>query len=696
MSKKLTFLFLFVSSLLYSQTETFVLTNNYLSDNKSVSDQFSYYSTNVDSLTIFDVLLKSDILGKKKKISNEIENLDFTTANYWINFSILNNTDKNIELVFQTARPITNEVTLYNISDINHIKEQFSGDALPFWKKSIQHKNSVFNINIKRNEKQTYWLKLKSDGEIISLPMIFISKAKFDAQTNRNQFKSGIFYGIFIFVVLIYFVFYILLNDVSFLLYVAYVFFSGLMHFSLDGYAHQYLFKSGGYLTQHIVLFSAGLTAGLVILYAKNYLKLKSSFKRVNAYLTTLLILIFSATLLSLFPNKLYEISYPIINGLSLIGTVSILFAAIYVRKKTGNVSWLFVSGMCILIISAVIFILGNFSIINVPSVTQISLKVGTLLEIILLAILMAGKYKSLQEEKEKAQKQLLIELERINEKLELQVKARTQEIEAKNEELFEINENILDSIKYAKRIQNAILPSEEKIKQLLPHSFIYFKPRDIVSGDFYWIEQFELNSDEMVVYATADCTGHGVPGAFVSIVGNCFLSLANQLEEIEKPGEILDFLNTKIKETFNAKYSKERINDGMDIALCIINKTKNELHFSGAKNAVIIVRGNKIKVIKGDRSAIGYSYEKEPSKFISTTYALEKGDMIYTFSDGYADQFGGKNGKKFKYSNLRKLFLEISKMPVQKQEEKIEETFLNWKGDLEQLDDILIIGVRY
>jgi serine phosphatase RsbU (regulator of sigma subunit) len=669
--------------------------------NVSIANEFGYYIDEKGEWDIHNVMNNSVDLGALTRCKTTVQNIDFTTSTYWVHFVLTNETDKvYMNLVLETGRPITNEITLFEI-DGNELTTSVSGDGMPFDDKTIQTSRSVFPIFLSPNSSKEFWLRLSSDGEIISLPMIFWKKKVFEKSIQRSQFLGGLYYGVFLFVILIYFTFYIILRDVSFLIYTLYVTSTGLLQFSMDGYMHEFIFTSGGYFTQHIVPLAGGFTGALILLYTKNYLKLSLSFPRINILMNVLLCALCVSILLSLIPGFTYEISYPMVNGFSMIGLITILLSAVHVKSKGVHVSVLFLLGMSVFIIGAAIFILGNFSVINAPNLTRNALKVGTLLEIICLSILMAGKYKTLQEEKEEAQKQLLIELEGINERLEHQVAERTKVIEQKSNELEEKNDDIMASIKYAERIQRAILPSEAKFKTWLPTAFVLFKPRDVVSGDFYWMDKVVTEpidgspSKNLIIYATADCTGHGVPGAFVSIVGDSLLRVGRTRRDVNTPGEVLDFLNEGIYETFNSQFSKETIRDGMDIALCAIDFDAPKLYFSGAKNPVYIVRNNEVLELKGDKRPIGLVNENDTAKFINQEMDLIKGDIIYTFSDGYADQFGGPKGKKFMYGKLKKLLLEINGEPMEKQREVLDQRFMDWKGSIEQLDDILLIGVK-
>ena len=254
---------------------------------------------------------------------------------------------------------------------------------------------------------------------------------------------------------------------------------------------------------------------------------------------------------------------------------------------------------------------------------------------------------------------------------------------------LFEKNQEITDSITYARRLQNAILPPTELVKSFLPKSFILFQPKDVISGDFYWAEKV----NNKILIAAADCTGHGVPGAMVSVVCSNALNRATKEFKLEEPAKILDKTRSLVIETFEK--SNESVKDGMDIALCSIDLSKKVIEFSGANNPLWILRegASEIEEIKGDKQPIGVYNYSQP--FTNHTVKIGAGDTLFLFSDGYADQFGGEKGKKLKYKPFKEMLINISSHDLEKQSEILLKKFNDWKGQLEQVDDICIIGVK-
>jgi tetratricopeptide (TPR) repeat protein len=275
----------------------------------------------------------------------------------------------------------------------------------------------------------------------------------------------------------------------------------------------------------------------------------------------------------------------------------------------------------------------------------------------------------------------------RLTQKQKMVIEEKEKETLHQKEVIEEKHKEITDSITYAKRIQSAILPSFNLIQSVLPESFVIYKPKDIVAGDFYWLEVVE----DTVLFAAADCTGHGVPGAMVSVVCNNGLNRAVREDKLYSPDLILNKTRELVVKEFEK--SDENVMDGMDISLCAWNTLTNQLKWAGAHNPLWILRNNEIIEFKADKQPIGkYAYVKS---FTLHEIQLEKCDIIYIFTDGYQDQFGGPNEKKFRASQMKELFLSISEKSMEEQSKIIEQAFEVWKGRLEQVDDVCVIGVR-
>jgi serine phosphatase RsbU (regulator of sigma subunit)/tetratricopeptide (TPR) repeat protein len=266
-------------------------------------------------------------------------------------------------------------------------------------------------------------------------------------------------------------------------------------------------------------------------------------------------------------------------------------------------------------------------------------------------------------------------------------IKLQKDNVELINEELNTKNREILESITYAKRIQSAILPQPKLVKEYLSDSFILYKPKDIVAGDFYWFE----NVEDTILFAAADCTGHGVPGAMVSVVCHNGLNRSVREHKLVNPAKILD----KTRELVVAEFEKseEDVKDGMDISLCALNLKQLSLEWAGANNPLWIIRNGELIEFKSDKQAIGKV--DSPKPFTNHYVELQQNDTIYLFTDGFQDQFGGPKEKKFRAAQLKEILFSIQELNLEEQKKSLDTCFENWKGSLEQVDDVCLIGVR-
>ncbi|OIQ37689.1 MAG: hypothetical protein BM555_00415 [Crocinitomix sp. MedPE-SWsnd] len=290
----------------------------------------------------------------------------------------------------------------------------------------------------------------------------------------------------------------------------------------------------------------------------------------------------------------------------------------------------------------------------------------------------------------------VLLNRNRLKQKANAELSVAYETIQLSNEQLTnanniiqEKNDDITASMEYASKIQEALLPTKENA-ELFKDSFFILMPKDIVSGDFLWYSKV----GSKVIFAAADCTGHGVPGAFMSMIGNTFLHQIVNEEKVLQPSIILDQLRERVITALRQDGEDNARKDGMDMALCSLDLETRELQFAGANNPLYYTKGREIVELKGDKQPVGYMPERS-GPFTNHKIVLNEGDAIYIFSDGYPDQFGGPKGKKFKYKQLRELLLSNSQKPMLSQKELLISSFYDWKGDLEQIDDVCLIGVR-
>lgn len=326
------------------------------------------------------------------------------------------------------------------------------------------------------------------------------------------------------------------------------------------------------------------------------------------------------------------------------------------------------------------------------PPFTQTPWFYGTIAAFVILAFLVIIKVRE-------------IKLQRDKRELEYKVRKRTSEIEkqkneiqsqairiqAQHDQIFLQNKEITDSIFYARRIQSAVMPARSEFSKIFPENFLLFQPRDIVSGDFYWFKQV----GKKAVVVAADCTGHGVPGAFMSMLGITLLNDLTILLDWEMASPILDELRSKVKDTLSQKGIAGEAADGMDISLCLFDFEKKTVDYAGAFSPVYIFRNGSLLEYKGDRMPIGIHF-REQKMFTNHKIDLQQGDIFYMFSDGYYSQLGGKDGKRFLSRNFKNILQEIQTRPMKDQASLLEKKLDDWMGAHMQVDDILVMGFRY
>lgn len=427
------------------------------------------------------------------------------------------------------------------------------------------------------------------------------------------------------------------------------------------------------------VNFFISMSALSLTIYLQSLLRLKELLPLMHKVLNVLALLFTAFALLSAF-------SRVNINSLVFLAvSFTLLFYFI-----VGIVSW--VKGYQparFFVIADIIFIICVLSILFnylglVDAVLQIgqfkARHIGLISFYGLITLATGDKIITLQREKELAQEKAL-------DVLEQKVKERTREVVEQKQLVEEKQKEILESISYARRIQEAILPPEELIAADIPQSFILYMPKDLVAGDFYWSEKI---ADTFLI-AAADSTGHGVPGAMVSVVCSNALNRAVKEFRLNEPGKILDKTRELVLETFEKSYSD--VKDGMDISLLAINRKTKRVNWSGANNPLWYVNSSGIQELKASKQPIGKSDVLHP--FASHNIPYEAGSWFYLFTDGYADQFGGPKGKKFKYKAFMDLVQEASSLPAKAQSALLLKRFLEWKQDLDQVDDVCIIGIQ-
>ncbi|HQQ94758.1 MAG TPA: 7TM diverse intracellular signaling domain-containing protein [Bacteroidia bacterium] len=490
-------------------------------------------------------------------------------------------------------------------------------------------------------------------------------------------FYWGFYYGILSLILLFNFFLFISNKDLSYL-FLCFILMAD-MHFELfnNSSLKIYITKLFPWIASAIVQHFppppvyVGVFLISFMLFSNSFLKLKKSlplFNRIQ-YVLILLVCLFECDIFFGF-KFIPEIFIQSVVALTFL--LSLVAGLILWKRKLREASYFVVA---VMLICAGLFANNSFNIFIFSS-----LNMGILLFFIILTLGVGSKVKRMQKEKEEAQEKAL-------EVLEEKVQERTLELKQQKHLVEEKQKEIVDSISYAKRLQEAILPPHDFVKAHVKHNFIFYQPKDIVAGDFYWAEK----NQDLFFIAAADSTGHGVPGAMVSIVCSNALNRAVKEFQLKVTGKILDKTRELVIETFEKSASE--VKDGMDISLLCIDAKQKQVFWSGANNPLWYIQDHELKEIKADKQPIGKT--DHPKPFSTHEIAYKANSTFYLFTDGLADQFGGPQGKKFKYKQFSELLLKHQDLSPAEQAERINKAFAAWKGELEQVDDICVIGIR-
>ncbi|MBA3663871.1 MAG: SpoIIE family protein phosphatase [Bacteroidetes bacterium] len=578
-----------------------------------------------------------------------------------------------------------NEIVVYQKKGKGEWKEEHLGNLLKQRPLPVNH--YFFKLDLNKGDTVQLYFRVQD-----YYPLQFDIKAgtleSFVGPMHDSDLFNGICYGIMIMMLIYNFYLYVTQKKIVYLYYVLYIFFSMIFTAILGGYA-LHIAKWFFSIIEFAPIIPPACFGIFGLLFT---LKLfgEALSKRFRKVVHVFIFIAIGNIILSTTP--LVYLSETIIQPLGLLLGILCISAAIIALKKKHSSAIFYLIGFGAYMLSLFYLILSAQAIFTINDFTWHALATGSAIESIMLSFALGDKLKVSLLEKEKAQEDALkqaTENERLvreqNVHLEYKVKERTIELEEKNKE-------VLDSIHYAKRIQNTLLAHENFLQANLEEHFVFFKPKDIVSGDFYWA----TSADSQLFYlAVCDSTGHGVPGAFMSLLNISFLNEAITEKKLTEPGQIFDHVRKRLIENV----SQDGGRDGMDAILCCFECDSNSgreitrLRYAAANNEPVLIRGNEVICLDKDKMPVGVGEKKDA--FSSFSIEVKKGDCLYLFTDGYADQFGGPKGKKFKHRKLEEKLLEISGQPMRTQSELLESAFNEWRGGLEQIDDVLVVGIR-
>ncbi len=686
-----------------------------------IGTSISYFEDTTASLS-FEQISSPNYQDKFQKSNDNIFVMPPSASLIWIKFSIQNQTDEDIWIDFggtfslhqlyfyQPKKSVLKLGALHNDT-----KEQFPST------------NYVVKI-ADREEKQlkTFYAQIKPVIPL-TIPLQVGTTIALTKEAKEQDYTFVAFVSLLLTMCVYNLFLFYSTKDKIYLIYILYLIVS-LFAVTFDS-GHS-LFDSPffwkNYYAWHNLLYVASVA------FASYYLELQ---KRTPTFFKIFWLSVFfssfvipvlqSFNLLNAVDLDLMDALFILINSAFSIGV------AIYLWIKGLQKAFFYLLSWSFFVIGGFVLIFTVYGLLPFNIFTKNSMYLGAGIEILLFGVALANRLNTLKKEKELAQLENIELVESQKQELEQKVEQRTSQLQIKNEELsaseeelkqnfeelkttqeklntvngelhanFAILENkneviaqknndITSSINYAKRIQDAMLTKSKSSSKILSNSFIYFKPRDIVSGDFYYFNQVKNKT----IVAAIDCTGHGVPGAFMSLIGNNLLNQIIENEKITEPSQILIALDKNVSDVLNQSHSDMR--DGMDVALCVIDLKQNKIEYAGAKNPLIYIQDQIIETVKADRVSVGGNFDnKKEVSFTTHTLLIDKPTTFYIYSDGFQDQFGGQKDKKYTTKRFRQTLLQASEKSFSLQEEFLETEFQNWKGkNTTQVDDVLVIG---
>lgn len=649
-----------------------------------------------------------EMVGNFKTNTSQLPRNEHTSSVYWLRFSILDHDTSGALWLLEYYDSSIEHIHFYIPDSLGKYTADTSGSRLPFGHKKLSHKNFEFLLpDLPHHTPVTFYARIQSSRKVFMYAVVRKIN-RFVYYALNEYYFLGIFYGIIIAMAIYNLLLFFTVKDRTNLYYVLYVVSSAFLCTVMDGTGFQHFWPNHPDFNYHAYALASFAMSITALLYTQGFVEIRK-YSRLHFNILELFIvvrlLIFIAGR-TLFPSLM---EYLVIDGVVLL----VCFASGIYSFRSGNKSTrYFVIGFACFFIGYLISNLTVNSIFGFSLPNNIwtvySLNFGIVLEMVFLSYALADRMRMVMDEAHLANLQVIEELQKndelklkVNKELEQKVTERTVELQQTNDklstmyaEMERLYHEVTDNIKVAHWIQMSILPPLNLMQSHLKQCFVLFKPKDVVSGDFYW---FEYQHGKCYI-AAVDCTGHGVSGAFMSFIGYNILNNIVRSTKNKKlnAGQILDKLNDEVVASLLQRQEYTMSRDGMDINLCIIDFDTYTLQYAGAVNYLYLVRQGELIKFEANTQSIGTSTANDPFSFKNYEIPLVKGDMIIQYTDGYADQLGGPTGmQKFKYPKFRDMVVQSAELAVDEQYKIFKDNIENWMGQTEQTDDILVVGIK-
>lgn len=662
-----------------------------------VSPQDDFIGLEGDQLKYFIAAPgKSDLqsvkrqLSRFKPVNSRMVNLGFETNDVWFYFETRNHSGSQLIRMLKLSNPIIDEVDVYKrIGKSIFVPVAKSGDQRPFAWRYNGNRELIFPLKIDPHSTNGFLFRVNNGGEQFYFQSSLEKGSSIEIKDGHKQVFYGLLFGIMLFVIILNLSLGILFRQRIAYIYTFYGITFSLLQLSLLGFGTTWLWTDHYFISNRANPFLASLGVFFFLNFTYRYLELAVNTPKIKPFVNIIRGILLLNCAISLIPGTIFmNLSAVTVNAMTLFLNLFIIYPLIVALKTGSRTSRSYLLAFSVLQVSVFAFVLRNFGVIPNSFLADNGLQIGFAVEMIILTFGILLRFKLMND----ASIAVLAEAnelkQSLNVQLESEVELRTREVIEQRNELEQKNEEITSSILYAKRIQNALLPSGSYYKDLIPNLHVCYYPKDIVAGDFYWIKRIRIGDDIWKFVAVADCTGHGVPGAMMSVLCTNALNESSRLLEDADPADLLVRVSTYL--SYYLLTDGMELSDGMDISMVCFNSEKRILRFAGANNPLWIVNEQEIEAIAPTKRPVGKSESELPFELHEIHYP--ENQRILLFSDGCIDQFGGENGKKLKTPGFKKLVLEKYHPDPAAHLQHIEQGILQWMGQEEQLDDICMI----
>ncbi len=629
-------------------------------------------------------------LKEFQPINSRMVNLGFETKDVWFYFETKNTSDSRLIRMLKLSNPIIDEVDVYKrIGSSTFIPAAKGGDQRPFAWRYNGNRELIFPLRLDPRSTNGFLFRVNNGGEQFYFQSSLEKGSYIQVKHGNKQVFYGLLFGIMIFIIILNLAIGILFRQRIAYLYTLYGASFTLLQMSLLGFGTTWLWTDQYFISNRANPVLASLGVLFFLNFTYRYLELHINTPKIKPIVRFIQIGLLVNLCISIIPGTAFmNISAITVNAMTLLLNLFIIYPLVVTLRTGSRTAKSYLIAFSILQISVFAFVLRNFGVIPNSFLADNGLQIGFAVEMIILTFGILQRFKIMND----ASISVLAEAnelkENLNIQLEAEVELRTKEVIEQRNELEQKNEEITSSILYAKRIQNALLPSSSYYTNLIPNLNVFYYPKDIVAGDFYWIKRIRIGEEVWKFVAVADCTGHGVPGAMMSVLCMNALNESARLLENADPADLLTRVSSYLRNYLLTDGME--LSDGMDISIACYNSEKHLLRFSGANNPLWLLNEDEIHVVPPTKRPVGKSDSSLPFELHEMTY--RENQRILLFSDGCIDQFGQQTGKKLKTPGLKKMVLEQYDPNPQNHLQKIEQGLFRWMGSEEQLDDICMM----